>query len=613
MGKKVFLSYAEEDADAAKRIADRLQGDGFDVYYWQDRKQRGKKFLEKIGQEIEKADKFIACLSDNFINSSYCQVEGENAMGWENDGENPRKDFIIVAKVGKIDSKKARLWRNYDWFDLTGRNKEEEIGNLIERAKGSTEALLPSKVWPPFQNREQELDDILNALRNIAGERFFLVLAGPQMGKTWFVQKVGADIQKELKEEWTIVTVDLREFSKDTINDPAFIVGRFFVSALGENVDGRNIKEIVKAISRSRSKWLCILDGEELLGEESAGVMRKMFSEIYKEVKNKIPEADFAFIVASRVYHDAWRGILPSPRFRSISLSHFTIDVIKKALIETAKIDGRDAFDDNWYNNVSLRLHKATEGLPALLTKYMQWIRDNAYVFNLEDLESRELFYELARTHVSQILSIEGLSLTRSDHTDLEDQRLVLEKALLGLSIYRVFSISFLDKIIDEDLASRMDALGWKREDLWRRLLDTSAIDNATPDIWKKTYLAIRRLLFRYKYDRNEHQVVAHRDAGRFYDGFWSQFTGTDKAIVLVEHLWHQVEQERLSRLDGAGDRLVEFAQNLFRSAIESNHHTKQELSEYLLKRIADDTELINALQEINPNLFEKIIQVGQS
>ena len=47
---------------------------------------------------------------------------------------------------------------------------------------------------PVFLNREQELENVLRGLTNASGPHFWLVVGPPQLGKTWFLDRIGKDL-----------------------------------------------------------------------------------------------------------------------------------------------------------------------------------------------------------------------------------------------------------------------------------------------------------------------------------------------------------------------------------------------------------------------------------
>ena len=61
----VFLSYAREDADAARRIADALRSQGVEVWFDQAELRGGEAWDAKIRQQIRECTLFLAVVSAN--------------------------------------------------------------------------------------------------------------------------------------------------------------------------------------------------------------------------------------------------------------------------------------------------------------------------------------------------------------------------------------------------------------------------------------------------------------------------------------------------------------------------------------------------------------------
>ena len=62
----LFLSYAEEDSEAGRGIADWLGADGFPCYDWLA-PQEDNRFIERIENEISNAVAFFALLSPDYL------------------------------------------------------------------------------------------------------------------------------------------------------------------------------------------------------------------------------------------------------------------------------------------------------------------------------------------------------------------------------------------------------------------------------------------------------------------------------------------------------------------------------------------------------------------
>ena len=197
---RLFLSYAEEDEETAAAISAWLEGHGFDVYRWQDPRQRGERFIERIEKEISRAGAFLALVSPQFLTSSWCRQEHELAMQRENDlrSRSPDRVFVYVLRIAEMPYTEAGFLRNRDWFDLTGDHEQElsvlagklapSSGTASARRRGAPLAQRQAAAPRParryldttnpgqqsllFRNRRDELDKLVRGVTNAGGPHF---------------------------------------------------------------------------------------------------------------------------------------------------------------------------------------------------------------------------------------------------------------------------------------------------------------------------------------------------------------------------------------------------------------------------------------------------------
>ena len=78
--RKVFISYAHEDEEKVKYLAEGLRASGVDYFFDRHYLKAGDIYPLKIRQYIEKADLFILCWSANAARSEYVRWELDNAL-----------------------------------------------------------------------------------------------------------------------------------------------------------------------------------------------------------------------------------------------------------------------------------------------------------------------------------------------------------------------------------------------------------------------------------------------------------------------------------------------------------------------------------------------------
>ncbi len=614
---KIFLSYAEEDSKVASEIVRKFQEAGQEVFYWEEPLERGGRFINWIEKKIPAADFFLALLSKAFLASGYCQHEKEIAIQLE---KNRSSHLIYVILLEPVDLEKAGFLGTFDQFDLTGTERENELQSLIRIVERDTKGMVPKKAddkhpyKPDFQNREEELDEILsNLTKPTGGVHFWQLLAPPQMGKSWFMTRLADDLQKKNSQHWEIRQVSLRAANSLALrSDKTALLSKFFGSKISNPINEKAIIKIARQISRSEKFWLLLLDNAELLSDKTAVGLRETLSKIDMQLRNH-EKVRLAFVAATRRHFGAWIRVLPEyPRFKSRTLSPFTVNVVFTTLKKMTVQDGINE-GQGWLDETAKLLQRVSEGLPALLVLYLDWIKKQAYMFDPDDIESQTLFTALARPYIEEtILSPDSLLPGERDANRIQPQCEALITALSGLCLNRRFIARYITDWMQGNvrLSDNMRKLGWETSNLHNALKRTYITEPVPNDLWTVFYPAIRRLLFRYFYETLPEQATAHHKASLFYQNRWHEWDGTDKAIVLLENLWHQIEYQRLSAADELVAGILQFTKSVFESGLKSNLYSPQELAEIIKTRISEDEEFQNTAHQITPQLSNKLLDL---
>ncbi|HEY5986617.1 MAG TPA: toll/interleukin-1 receptor domain-containing protein, partial [Streptosporangiaceae bacterium] len=430
---KVFLSYAEEDRAIASRITYWLDQNRVDVYNWLDPERRGGQFIKIIEEEIHRADFFLILLSPDFLKSAWCRNERDMAMRHEQtlQESDPTAAFIRVLQVRPTPESDAGFIGNYDWLDFTPpANIETEIRELADRLRpghrqGATDSAgriplqaglagrdaRPDPLTFPqrsslFRDRQDELNKVLLGLTRGGGPHFWLVVAPPQLGKTWLLQRVSADESLSEGRPWVTRLVDLRAEPAKVRRDASAILTRLFARADQATPQQDAPLSIAREILRTGRPYLCLLDSAELLDEETASTLRRHLTRIYHLVQDAgVTDVRLAAIVASR-RDDYWKGVTPDPRLSPLSLAEFKPDVVQQAMYELDQEMGRHHYPAD-VRRYSVRVHRLTEGLPALLMSCLEWIRAEQWLV-MERLEGQDLFEQLAVSYIQEQLLTEA-------------------------------------------------------------------------------------------------------------------------------------------------------------------------------------------------------------
>jgi hypothetical protein len=650
----LFLSYAEEDAETALEIAEQLGNRGIIVFHWRDPSRRGGQFIKQIEEAIKSADAFLALLSPHFLASSWCRRERELALQREQDLQASEPDlvFVHVLQILATPNSDAGFLRSYDWLDLTNpdskdvtltelarrllpgsENRDAAPGELASRLaprtedkpaapgepasrlmpgsepeSGSSQEPGPDPGSPKFRNREDELEKVLRGLVNAAGPHFWLVIAPPQLGKTWFLQRVIADAALSGSAGWVTNLVDLRAQPSDVLGDPAAILACLFEVTPPATTGERTLRSIAREIVHSKKPYLCLLDSAELLDKQTATTLRSCLSQIYRYVQEgRQNGVRLGLIVASR-REDEWRGVTPNPRLSPLPLTEFKADVVQQALDQLAVDMERNFSPAELAKNAAL-VHQLTEGLPALLVGCLQWIRAEEWV-GMERLESQELFDELTDRYIRKGLLTRD-SLFPGGQGKADEPLHALEQAYRVLAPYRLFTQSHLRHHLESDqpFSSALKGQRWHMEDLWRAISGTALLSRPLNEPWQQIHGAIRRLLHRHYYKSAEHLIEAHSEARKFVEVWAERQVGKEQVIGLVECLWHEATVLRLSNPAEMEQRLSQSARTLSRALTQSPAYTVEELRDYASERMRNDEELEEVVSNAD-GLFSRLVDI---
>jgi hypothetical protein len=620
---RIFLSYAEEDTAAAGAIYQRLRAGDFTIYNWQAPEHHSDRFIRASEQEIRNADYFFALLSPSYLASDWCQDERDFALRREHErsGEIP---FIQVLQIAEVNPRDAGYLGSYNWRDMTS---TERLGRVLDdltrmlRTGGQPspepggEEALPARdaqsSEPVFQNREQELENVLRGLTSASGPHFWLVVGPPQLGKTWFLDRIGKDLAGA--DDWLIRRVDLWDHEPAVRADPDALLSVMFDRG-SSAIDQETLREIAIEIIQSRRPHLFVLDSAELLSRRTATKLREHLSPIYERVLRRgRASSRLAVIVASR-QDDGWRGLIPDPGLRALSLSEFNLTVIQRAMVELAERTEFN-FGQHDYWRFAALAEGLTEGLPELLARCLQWIVGQQWT-DLDRMAEPETFRYLAGPYIeSELLTSESLFPGDSGRGD--DQLLALRHAYRLLAPYRLFTQSHLKHQIarDDDLTEVMDRLGWSSSNLWQAIVNTALLQRPVTEAWQRINPAVRRLLYRYFYQSEdgtwESGAEANREARRFLRTWTENQSGPEQVVGLIECLWHEINTYLPDLSVEMAEQLKASARQLSEDLRPSAALTLEELREYAVRLMRSDEEFQRAIRSID-GLFDQLAEIVQ-
>ena len=617
------MSYAAEDSEVARNLAELLSGRDLDVYQW--RTDERAPSLNTIERQISQADGYLALLSPDFLADPLCRRERELATCREQGlrVSDPDARFVQVLVVRQVEDPADGLPPRGEWADLTNAVQDNAREQLIDRIHAVTQARRaspgPGSVF--FRNREDELDIAVRGLQNFGGPHFWLAIAPPQLGKTWLLDRLAATLVLGGSSPWEVKLIDLRDQKVEARTDLGALLRWLFGPDSPTTPEPSTYIRIAAKIVASHRWHLCLIDSAELLAEDTARTLRLCLSEIHNRVSEAgLPQARLVVVVASR-REDEWRGITPGPRLSILKLTEFNVAIIEDALRALANEMGH-SFESLTFRRHAARVLKLSEGLPALLARCIAWIRNQNWA-GMEQLETQELFEELAHPYIrNSLLSSESLfpssrnpGESPSGGESLQSQ--ALKHALRVLAPYRLFTQSHLLHYRDLDLglSSAMEELGWTVQDLWRGISGSALLLRPLNEPWQEIPDAIRRLLYRYHYITGDERVEAHKEANSFMKVWADRQQGKEQIIGLVECLWHEAVVLRLERPRDMAADLVASARVLSLSLRGSAAYTPHELREFAAERLSRDDEFRDVVDDdalVNTIIATVITEPGE-
>ena len=614
----LFLSYAEEDGEQARKIAGWFTQQKIPVYYWEDPAHRGGRFIEQMERHLSTADAFLALVSPNFIESPWCHRETELAILREIELQRGDRGarFIRVLKIADAPHSVNGFLDGYDSFDLTGQSTMEQQLDSVAADLGltgssalSVPAAAPAaQVVPSFRNRDDELDSVLRGITNSGGPHFWLVIAPPQLGKTWFLDQLAVKLREE-PANWSARRVDVRDYPDDVRANVPWLLGRlFWLDTPPANSDDRALRQIAAEVLARRRPHLCLLDSAELLTDETVMSLRLAVGEIYRMVlEGNNRTVRIAFVAASR-RDDEWRRVTRQPRLTLLPLSEFKSGIVLDALRDLAgQMDRPFSAAELWAH--AEHVYRVSEGLPALLALCMEWIQREQWI-SVRRLSDQGEFEALARNYVEEGL-LGSANLFRSGRLRDTKARLIVETAFRALVPYRLFTLAHLRHHVEGEawLSSLLADTGWSVERLWGAISSTTLLSRPLDEPWQEVQGAIRRLLFRYFYSSDDHRAAAHARARRFA-GIWSDgLIGNDQVTGLVECLWHEAAELSYKQAADAQEVLCESAAELVELLKPSAAYTGVELRRAAAVRMRNNEEFQDTVAHV-PGLFDKLVRI---
>jgi hypothetical protein len=638
----LFLSYAQEDSEVASKVAAWLHVRGFELFNWLAPEWRGRLFINQIEDAMKRADCFVAILSPSFVASPWCRRERNLALQHEValQNVNPSRIFINVLQAEHTPVTDTGFLGGYDWESIVREDEfDPALDRLVRRIRRnsnpaslsepdgtvtgpnpSTEALPtgPARLQRPdnnvplrFRNRVDELNKVLRGVTTSGDHHFWLITAPPQLGKSWLVREICE--QPEIR-DWVRSLVDLRK-DDEFRSDARRLLAQLFRISPSDLPAKEPELYIAQRICDNGQPYLCVLDSAELLDEAAATTLGSALIEIYHLVRGgNIPDVRLGVIISSRM-EGKWRGI-KKPRMHPLPLSEFDSDVIYEALADLAA-HMRLGLAPTEIREAAELVHDVTEGLPALLTRCMQWLQREHWM-RRERLTRPDSFEELAKPYIEDgLLSYDSLFPVLREAGDEQpdeaagQKAVALNKAYQVLSLYRFFTQSHLQFHLDKDegFQTALAANNWSVVDLWDCISGAALLRRPLDEPWQAMPMATRRLLYRHFLNSGSIPADCQQLALEFMKTWGERQLGKEQTIALVECIWHEAMAFSADERAELELRLLTSADALSCGLRPSPAYTVKELRRYAVERLESDVELEKAISQVD-GLYQKLVEI---
>jgi hypothetical protein len=133
---QVFISYACEDRELAKRLSQRLENAGFEVWLDESNILPGDNWAEKVSQALKQSEAMVVLISPAAMESKWVRHEIEYALGAKE--YSGRLVPVFVGPRDKIpEDRLPWILRRLRGIELKGEAEEESLREIAEVLSGS--------------------------------------------------------------------------------------------------------------------------------------------------------------------------------------------------------------------------------------------------------------------------------------------------------------------------------------------------------------------------------------------------------------------------------------------------------------------------------------------
>ncbi|MDB6115196.1 MAG: invasion protein regulator, partial [Lacunisphaera sp.] len=144
--KAVFLSYASQDAEAAKRIAEALRAAGVEVWFDQSELRGGDSWDAKIRKQIKECALFVPVISAN----TNARAEGYFRLEWKLAvdrshllaDDHPFLFPVVIDDTAEATARVPDKFRDVQWMRLNVKDTPETLAVRVGKLLGGVGASL---------------------------------------------------------------------------------------------------------------------------------------------------------------------------------------------------------------------------------------------------------------------------------------------------------------------------------------------------------------------------------------------------------------------------------------------------------------------------------------
>jgi hypothetical protein len=196
-GAAVFLSYASQDADAARQICEALRQGGIEVWFDQSELRGGDSWDQSIRRQIKTCALFIPVISRNTHerDEGYFRIEGKLAVDRSHLITSNRAFLfpVVIDATPEDDEQVPERFREVQWTRLPGGEAPadfvERVKRLLSPEPASRASTPRSTPAPSAQPRSPAVPRLKRLVPTLIVVAVAIVIVGAAIDRIWTTQR----------------------------------------------------------------------------------------------------------------------------------------------------------------------------------------------------------------------------------------------------------------------------------------------------------------------------------------------------------------------------------------------------------------------------------------